>query len=89
MTSQKRHALLKGMKQYYGKKYDIFFSFENDTLYCSELPYLLYKQMNMPIGTVQKISELNFDNFLVCGLIEKRWQRYYKCQEVFIILKML
>ena len=44
MTSQKRHALLKGMKQYYGKKYDIFFSFENDTLYCSELPYFTFSR---------------------------------------------
>jgi hypothetical protein len=48
----------------YGKPYDIFFSFNNDAIYCSELPYLAYRAAGISIGKIQKGADLHVDNFL-------------------------
>lgn len=80
LTAEKAKQVIAAARVYYGKGYDIFFSFNNDTLYCSELPYLSYKKAGLVIGKVQKVSELNFDNALVRKLIKQRWQRHSDCK---------
>jgi hypothetical protein len=76
-----RHAsrILSAAQDLYGRPYDIFFSFNNDAIYCSELPYLTYRAAGITIGKIQKVSELNFDNFLVRKIIQQRWQRHSEC----------
>jgi len=64
----------------YGKPYNPFFSFDDNGIYCSELPYLAYKAAGIPIGEIQKVADLNIDNILVKKLIAQRWQRYPACQ---------
>lgn len=81
LTPKQARDILSAAKKFYGKPYDIFFSFNNDGIYCSELPYLAYKSAGISIGTVQKVSDLNFDNMLVKNIIETRWQRYPDCQK--------
>ncbi len=66
-------------KELYGRPYDIFFSFSPDTMYCSEVVYLAYKGAGIPLGKVQKVSELHFDNPWVKELIEQRWRRHPEC----------
>lgn len=80
LTLEHAKQVISFARAYYGKSYDIFFSFNNDTIYCSELPYIAYKKAGISIGKVQKISELNFDNPLVKQLIEQRWQRHSECK---------
>ncbi|OLP62394.1 hypothetical protein BJF93_23335 [Xaviernesmea oryzae] len=65
----------------YGRPYDIFFSFENDAIYCSELPYRAYQAAGIELGRVQTVSELNMDNVAVKSLIRKRWQSHAPCKE--------
>jgi hypothetical protein len=72
-------AVLAAAATLYGRPYDIFFSFNNESIYCNELAYLAYKAAGISIGKVQKVSELNFDNPLVKSLIEQRWQRHSEC----------
>lgn len=46
-TSETRvDDILRNKDQYLGKKYDKVFDIENDTYYCSELVYFLYKNKN-------------------------------------------
>jgi hypothetical protein len=80
LTPSQAKQILAKAKTYYGRAYDIFFSFNNNAMYCSELPYLAYKGAGIPIGKVQKVSELNFDNWLVKKLIKARWQRHEECK---------
>lgn len=80
LTPEQAKQVISSANAYYGKSYDIFFSFNNDTIYCSELPYLAYKNAGISIGKVQKISELNFDNALVKKLIKQRWKRHSECK---------
>ena len=79
LTPDRKKAILQKARSLHGRSYDIFFSFENNTIYCSELPYLAYKAAGIAIGEVQEVSDLNFDNPLVRKLIESRWQRHPAC----------
>lgn len=80
LTPAQAKRVLVEAKTYYGRPYDIFFSFNNHAMYCSELPYLAYKGAGISIGKVQKVLELNFDNALVRKLIKSRWQRHEECK---------
>lgn len=79
LTNEQSQVILGSAEKYYGRAYDIFFSFNNQAIYCSELPYLAFGEAGIPIGRVQKVSELNFDNALVRKIIEQRWQRHEEC----------
>ena len=79
LTQEQAERVLSAARVLYGRPYDIFFSFNNDAIYCSELPYLAYKAAGISIGKLQKVSELHFDNMLVRNLIRQRWQRHAEC----------
>ena len=79
LTNEQSQIILSSAEKYYGRGYDIFFSFNNQAIYCSELPYLAFGAAGIPIGRVQKVSDLNFDNALVKKIIEQRWQRHEEC----------
>lgn len=79
LTDAQAHAMIAAAKKYYGRPYDFFFSFDNDAIYCSELPYLAFRDAGVPMGTAQKIKDLNADNWLVREIIEKRWRHYDAC----------
>lgn len=74
LTTGQSQVILSSAEKYYGRPYDIFFSFNNQVIYCSELPYLAFGEAGIAIGRVQKVSDLNFDNALVKKIIEQRWQ---------------
>lgn len=80
LTAKQKRKVLLNAKSLYGWPYDMFFSFDNNAIYCSELPYLAYKEAGIELGKVQKVSDLNFDNPLVRKLIESRWQRHPACK---------
>lgn len=80
LSSQQAQDIMTYARSYHGKPYDVFFSFDNDAIYCSELPYLAYRKAGIDIGKVQKLAELNFDNMLVRKLVEQRWQRHAECK---------
>jgi len=71
--------VIEAAKKYYGKPYDFYFSFDNDSIYCSELDYLSFKDAGVPLGTVEKIGSLNVNNRFVKKIIEQRWQQYPAC----------
>ena len=79
LTAAQQDKIVAAAKALYGRPYDIFFSFNNDAIYCSELAYLAYKTAGIDIGTVQRVSELHFDNRYVKKLIEQRWARDPEC----------
>ncbi|WP_337268183.1 YiiX/YebB-like N1pC/P60 family cysteine hydrolase [Oryzifoliimicrobium ureilyticus] len=81
LTPDKARELLSFARKLYGKPYDIFFSFNNDAIYCSELPYLAYQTIGLPIGTVQKVGDLNVNNVVVRKLFQSRWERDIECKE--------
>jgi hypothetical protein len=79
LTAAQQAKIVASARELYGRPYDIFFSFNNDAIYCSELAYLAYKAAGIEIGTIQKVSELHFDNMYVKKLIQQRWTRDAEC----------
>lgn len=80
LTPEEGARLFTLASSYLKAPYDPFFVFDNAALYCSELPYLLFKEVGRPIGHVQKVADLAVDNPITRQLIEARWQRHPHCQ---------
>lgn len=81
LTSEQTQQILSAASNTLGRTYDIFFSFNNNEKYCSEIPYEAFKSAGLQLGTVQKISQLNVDNSLVKDLIEQRWRVFPDCTD--------
>lgn len=56
-----------------GKRYDIYFEWSDDTIYCSELVYKAFdRATGIKLGTIQKFSDLKLDGPYVQALIRNR-----------------
>lgn len=80
LNKEQLQAIALHAQRYYGKKYDLFFSFDNDEIYCSELPYLAYQHAGLTLGKVEKIADLYIGNPAVKGLIKERMAHYPACK---------
>ena len=74
-------SMMKDAKTHIGTPYDLYFTFGNDSLYCSELPYIVYQKVGLSLGSVQSVSELNIDNSWVEKIIQTRWQDHHLCSD--------
>jgi Permuted papain-like amidase enzyme, YaeF/YiiX, C92 family len=79
LTDAQAGAMVEAAQGYLGRPYDIFFLFGNEGVYCSELPWLAYQAIGLPLGEVQRIAELNIANAAVQGLIAERWRQDPVC----------
>ena len=76
-------AALTESRKYYGLPYDIYFLPGDEQIYCSELVYNSYlRGSNITLGRVEKVSDLNTDNFAVRNVIEQRWRSYPLCADI-------
>ncbi len=58
----------------YNKPYDIYFEFNQDKIYCSELTYLVFKDVTgFELGRVQKMKDMQLSGPYVQALIKKRY----------------
>jgi hypothetical protein len=74
-------SMVGAAREYLGRPYDIFFLFGNEGIYCSELPWLAYQAIGVPLGSVQRFGDLNVADAAVQGLIAERWERDPVCAE--------
>ncbi len=82
LTSSDSSRIVLAAEDYFGRPYDIFFTFGKDRIYCSELIYYAYHDgANIDLGHVQKVAELNMDNFAVRKIIQLRWHRDPVCEQ--------
>jgi hypothetical protein len=58
----------------------VYFYFDNDAVYCSELVYDAYKETGIPVGKIEKIGGLHIDNPAAMKLLEQRWQSHPLCR---------
>jgi uncharacterized protein YycO len=57
-----------------GKSYDLYFEWSDDRMYCSELVWKIYKRaLNIEIGKLQTMAELNLSDPLVQEKIRERF----------------
>jgi len=80
LTPEQAGTVITAARALLGRPYDIFFAFDNDAIYCSELPYLAYGAAGIAIGRREKVRDLHFDNALVRKLIAARWRNHPRCK---------
>ncbi|MGL4319629.1 MAG: YiiX/YebB-like N1pC/P60 family cysteine hydrolase, partial [Paracoccaceae bacterium] len=49
LSDAQAKAMVQAARSYLGQPYDIFFLFGNEAIYCSELPWLAYQYINLPL----------------------------------------
>ena len=65
-----------------GKPYDIYFTDDNDSFYCSELVHdALQAALGITLGKPQPVGSLQLDNVPARKLIAARWQNYPLCKD--------
>ena len=67
------------LKKYYGRPYDLFFSFNNRAIYCSELVNIGYSELDIHLGQPQKVSSLWVNLPIVKSLIYRRAKKDPEC----------
>ena len=82
LTETQTHQILAAAHALMGRPYDLYFSFNNRAIYCSELPYLAYGKAGITIGRVQKVSDLHMDNDQAKALIGARWRSDDDCRHL-------
>lgn len=74
--SQLVDALKNEVKSYLGKSYDIFFEWDDDLIYCSELVFkAFFDGLGVTVGQLQKFGDLKLDGPQVRKLINERLLR--------------
>ncbi|MDI9879215.1 YiiX family permuted papain-like enzyme [Flectobacillus longus] len=57
-----------------GKKYDIYFGWDDQRIYCSELIWKIYKRgANIEIGKLQRLKDFDLDNEVVREKLKERY----------------
>lgn len=82
LTPEQKEAVVRNARRYLKRPYDFVFSLDNEAIYCSELPYLAFRDERLSVGTVQKIADLNLDNLAVRNIFSNRWKMHPRCQGV-------
>lgn len=82
LSDEQALAVTKAARSHLGKGYDPYFFQSEDTLYCSELVHVAFRDgMGEALGRVQALGELNLDSAAVRQLIEERWQSHPACSD--------
>lgn len=74
LTPKVLDAMQKEGKKLQGKKYDIYFGWDDQRIYCSELIWKIYKRgANIEIGKLQRLKDFDLENKLVRKKLEERY----------------
>ncbi|PID55634.1 hypothetical protein CSB45_15075 [candidate division KSB3 bacterium] len=74
LTEKAVQRLLQVGKIFEGKQYDLYFEWSDETIYCSELVWKIYKRaLNIEVGNLQKMDEFNFSDPLVQQKVHERF----------------
>ena len=75
-------AVTKAARAHLGKGYDPYFYKTEDTLYCSELVHVAFRDgAGLPLGQVQSLDDLDLASAAVRALIKDRWQSHPACKD--------
>ena len=82
LTEDQALAVTKAARSHFGKGYDPYFYRSEETLYCSELVHVAFRDgIGVALGQAQVLGELNLDSAAVRALIEDRWASHPACSD--------
>ncbi|MDR1310866.1 MAG: YiiX family permuted papain-like enzyme [Burkholderiaceae bacterium] len=75
-------AMRKIGKAFAGKKYDVYFKWSDDTMYCSELVWKIYKRgAGIELAPLRTVRDYNLDNEIVLKKIRERFGNALRLDE--------
>ena len=84
-TAEKQAELKAAATARLGRPYDIYFRWDEERLYCSELVYKLYQEvLGVEVGRLRRIDDFNLDN----GVVQKKMRERYG-QELPLSMKVV
>ncbi len=67
-------ALKDATSEHFGKGYDLYFGWDDELIYCSELVYKVYHDgLGIEIGRLEKLSDLNLEHPVVKAKLKERY----------------
>lgn len=74
LTDEALKKIHKSSEKYVDKKYDPYFEWSDDRIYCSELVWKIYKDaLAIEIGKIQKFNEFDLSNPVVKNKLKERF----------------
>ena len=62
-------------KKYLGKPYDLYFEWNDDKIYCSELVWKIFKNgIGIEIGKLKKLKNIDLSNPIVINKLKERYK---------------
>ncbi len=74
-NSQAAAQVTKALARYLGIRYDVYFEWSNDLIYCSELVWKAYHDVGADLSQPTQFKDLHLDGPLVTKLIKDRYQQ--------------
>ena len=69
-------------KQYEGKKYDLYFEWSDERIYCSELVWKMYKEaIGIEIGKLERLSDFDLSDEIVKQKMKERYGNHIPLDE--------
>lgn len=82
LTKDQAKAVTTAARSHFGKPYDPYFHASEDALYCSELVFIAFRDgINVELGHVQRLRDLNLNTAAATALIGERWDRHPSCKD--------
>ena len=74
LTPAALSRMLEAGEAFRGRRYDSWFEWSDDRLYCSELVWKIYQRaLGLELGKLQTMATFDFSDPLVRSIAEERW----------------
>jgi hypothetical protein len=74
LTGPQKKKLIENAEQYLNKPYDIYFSWDNQAIYCSEIVWKAYNDaLNIQLAPLEKLKQFNLNDPVVQKLMRQRY----------------
>lgn len=80
LSDDDRAKIWRGARALKGKPYDLFFTYDKERVYCSELVWRAYAAAGKEPAKDEVVSDLFVDNPAVDALMKARWRRHPTCK---------
>lgn len=85
LTDKQEAILYKEAMKYRAKPYDLYFSWSDEKIYCSELVWKIYfNGLNIKIGKLQKMKDFDLSSEIVKSKLTERYGKNIPLDEVVI-----
>ncbi len=85
LTAEQQHKLVKQAETYLNKPYDVYFEWNDDAIYCSEIVWKAYQYaLGIELAPLEKLQSFDLTDRSVKALMQQRYGQHIPLQETVI-----